>query len=301
MEKNNKIALLIIYNHRYDKNIPRIDQVYAGRFSHVFHIVPFYDGEKENVIPVYDNSFQFQGYISQAYQHLKDKGFTHYVAVADDMVINPQLNEHNFFELSGIQENACFTHSFRDVKTLNPGWWHTRDIVRFSTFHRGVEIDNILPSIEQAQQLFAAHGFKTRLVSEWPYQNMRRPVKEFILQIRRMIMLKLFRRVYYRYPLMGGYTDMIVVPADTMPRFCQYNGAFAAARLFVEVAIPTSMVLCGAKLQEIKDIKMNRFIIFPKETDKNILTEANFSYEKLISLFPEDMLYIHPVKLSKWK
>lgn len=301
MEKNNKIALLVIYNHRYDKNIPRIDQIYTGRFSHVFHIVPFYDGEKDNVIPVYDNSFQFQGYISQAYQHLKNDGFTHYVVVADDMVINPQLNEHNFFELSGIHEDTCFTHKFCDAKVINPGWWHAKDIVRFSTSYRGVEIDNILPSKEQAQQLFTAHGFQTRMVPEWPYQNLRRSVKEFLLEKRRMIRLKLFRKVYYRYPLVCGYSDMIVVPTDIMPRFCQYCGAFAAARLFVEVAIPTSMALCSSKLQEIKDIKMNQFIIFPKEKDKNILTEANFSYNELVRLFPSDMLYIHPVKLSKWK
>ena len=73
-----KIALLVIYNHRYDKNILRIEQIYEGRFSHIYHVVPFYDGNKENVITVFDSSFQFQGYISQAYQHLKNKKFSHF-------------------------------------------------------------------------------------------------------------------------------------------------------------------------------------------------------------------------------
>ena len=127
---DNKIALLVIYNHRYDKNIPRINQVYANRFSYVYHIVPFYDGDLENVIPVYDNSFQFQGYISQAYQHLKGKGFTHFVCVADDMVINPQLNEHNFFELSGIDEDACFVHELRDLRDVHRRWFHIGNAIR---------------------------------------------------------------------------------------------------------------------------------------------------------------------------
>lgn len=296
-----KIALLIIYNHRYDKNIPRIDQIYAERFSHVFHIVPFYDGEKDNVIPVYDNSFQFQGYISQAYQHLKNDGFTHYIAVADDMVINPQLNEHNFFELTGINYNSCFTHELKDSVTLNRKWWHTKDIVRFSVFHRGVEIDNILPTIDQAIQAFSAHGFQTRLIPEWPYRKLRRPVKEFILRIRRMLLYRILGQVYYRYPLIGGYSDMIVVPAEVMPQFCQYSGAFAASRLFVEVAIPTAMVLCSPKIQSIANIKMNQSLILPRDNNKNFLPTCNFSYEKLINVFPSDMLYIHPVKLSKWK
>lgn len=298
---NTKIALLIIYNHRYDKNISRINQIYSGRFEHIYHIVPFYDGELENVIPVYDNSFQFQGYICQAYQHLKDKGFTHFVAVADDMVINPALNASNFFELTGIDYKSCFTHELKDSVTLNPKWYHTKDIVRFSVFHRGVEIDNILPSTEQAIQTFSAHGFQTRLVPEWPYGKLRRPIKEFILRIRRMLRYRIFGQVYYRYPLMGGYSDMIVVPAEVMPQFCQYCGAFAAARLFVEVAIPTTMVLCSPKIQSIADIKMNQSLILPRDNNKNFLPDCNFSYEKLIKAFPSNMLYIHPVKLSKWK
>lgn len=38
------IALVIIHNHRYDANIPRLDEIYKSRFSHIFHLVPFYDG-----------------------------------------------------------------------------------------------------------------------------------------------------------------------------------------------------------------------------------------------------------------
>lgn len=298
---NTKIALLIIYNHRYDKNISRINQIYSGRFEHIYHIVPFYDGDLGNVIPVYDNSFQFQGYISQAFQHLKEKGFSHYIAVADDMLINPSLDENNFFEISGIANDACFTHNFHDITKINRKWYHTKDAIRFSVFNRGIEIDAILPTTEQALKSFATHGFKTKLVPEWPYSKLRRPVKEFLLGIRRMIWYRLFCKVYYRYPLLGGYSDMIVVPAQVMPTFCQYCGAFAAARLFVEIAIPTAMALSSSHIQSISDIHMSKFLIFPRKDENNILTSCNFSYDKLVSVFPQDMLYIHPVKLSQWK
>ena len=39
-----KVALLVIYNHRYDKNIVRVKQIYAKRFSYIYHVMPFYDG-----------------------------------------------------------------------------------------------------------------------------------------------------------------------------------------------------------------------------------------------------------------
>lgn len=73
-----KIALLIIYNHRYDANIGRLEEMYKGRFQYIFHIVPFYDGNVKNVIPVYEHSHYFSGYIAQAWPHLKDNGFTHF-------------------------------------------------------------------------------------------------------------------------------------------------------------------------------------------------------------------------------
>lgn len=62
-----KIALLVLYNHRYDKNIPRIEKLYEGKFSHIFHLMPFYDGDHPNVFPVYESSYYFQSYIAQAY------------------------------------------------------------------------------------------------------------------------------------------------------------------------------------------------------------------------------------------
>lgn len=69
-----KVALLVVYNHRYDKNIARMRELYAKRFSHIYHIMPFYDGQKQDVIPVYESSYCFSGYLSQAYTHIGDKG-----------------------------------------------------------------------------------------------------------------------------------------------------------------------------------------------------------------------------------
>ena len=47
----NRVALIIIYNHQYNKNIDILERIYNGRFSNIYHLVPFYNGEKQNVIP----------------------------------------------------------------------------------------------------------------------------------------------------------------------------------------------------------------------------------------------------------
>jgi hypothetical protein len=49
-------TLVIVYNHKYVKNIPLVETIDANRFRHIFHLVPFYDGSLRNVIPVYGQS-----------------------------------------------------------------------------------------------------------------------------------------------------------------------------------------------------------------------------------------------------
>lgn len=296
-----KIALLVLYNHRYDKNISRIDDIYKNRFSHIYHLVPFYDGNLEHVIPVYENSFQFQSYISQAYTHLQSKGFTHYVVVADDMTINPKLNENNFFQLSGIDTDACFIHELRDLRDIHRRWFHIGSAIRFSVFNRGLEIENILPSRKEAEAAFAKHNIPYRIIPEWPYHSLKKSIRESLLRKRRILWYYLLQRIYFSYPLVGGYSDMIVVPGNVMPRFCQYCGAFAAAKLFVEIAIPTSMILCSEKVQTLEQIKMNGLGLLDRNPNLDFISKLGFSYNKLVDEYPENVLYIHPIKLSKWK
>ena len=129
MEK--KLALLVVYNHRYDKNIPVIDKIYQNRFSHVFHLVPFYDGEQENVIPVYDSSHRFQNYIAQAYPHLRNKGFTHYLVVADDMLLNPRINENSLWEQTGLDIHDCYISRISIIQTRKHFWTHSVKALKY--------------------------------------------------------------------------------------------------------------------------------------------------------------------------
>ena len=119
-----KIALLVIYNHNYTKNIDRIDNLYKGKFTHVYHLIPFYSGSLDNVIPVYENSYYFQNYIAQAYQKIKDKGFTHYFVVADDMIINPRISQSNVMDILGIPEGYSFISDFIILQELKKPWAH---------------------------------------------------------------------------------------------------------------------------------------------------------------------------------
>lgn len=287
-----KIALLVIYNHRFDKNIGRIRELYAGRFSHVYHIMPFYDGNENDVIPVYESSYCFSGYISQAYTHLKHLGFTHFFVVADDMILNPSLNEHSIWEQMGIDYSDSYIDEIVCFQNGGKRWWRRIiDALDYTLDQLGVELKGILPSKEEAQRRFDFHKL--------PYTPI--PRKELLRNPRKKDFVKMLTRsCALKYPLVRAYSDILLIPADVMPKFANYCGAFAATRLFVEMAIPTALILSADNIKLGNDVKLKPGAMW-FEQDFKILEGYNNSLEKLLREFPEGKLYLHPIKLSKWK
>jgi hypothetical protein len=108
--KGNTVILVVIYNHKYDKNIDIVENLYCKRFSTIYHIVPFYTGDKPNVIPVYENSIYFEGYIAQAYSHFFHPEAAHYFFVADDMILNPNINETNYADFFNLTDEIGRAH-----------------------------------------------------------------------------------------------------------------------------------------------------------------------------------------------
>ena len=319
---NTKIALLVIYNHRYDKNISRINQIYAGRFEHVFHVVPFYDGEAPNVIPVYESSFRFQSYIAQAYQHLKCKGFTHYFIVADDMILNPRIDETNFFALTGIGVNQSYIYDIREIYNCF-FVQHVEQMRKYRVKQKGIEVDKILPTKEEAEKCFKIHNLRTGSLSicflvkasyyAFKYRMLRKTLK-YMLDI-------MTHNVKIHYPLVWAYSDILLLPADVMDSFATYCGAFAATGLFVEYAIPTALVFSSSNMITDKDLKMHGIIqIYPQKRlktannpkmlngylpqymeEETIVKQYQYNLKAIMDDFDEDTFFIHPIKLSKWK
>lgn len=290
----NKVALLIVYNHRYDKNIPVLEKIYAGRFSHIFHIVPFYDGSQENVIPVYESSYYFSGYLAQAFVHLKDKGFTHFFIVADDMVIHPGIHQENLWEKTGIGLEECYLPRFVYMQERGLSWDHTMAGMKYKVKQIGAEISNILPPRERAEECFRKFHLPLGEI-DWRLL-IPRSWKELSFEIRRY---PFSRRL--DYPLVGGYCDILLLPASEMQPFCAFCGAFSATKLFVEIAIPTAMALCAKSIVTQNEIRLKNGDIWEKDEIEDFAQKYHYSVSELEKNWPEDKFFIHPVKLSKWK
>ncbi|MDR0560037.1 MAG: hypothetical protein LBG92_07680 [Prevotellaceae bacterium] len=308
-----KIALFVIYNHRYDRNIPIIENLYKKQFSHIFHLMPFYEGEQENVLPVYESSYRFQSYIAQAYntlniKHLNKWGgvnFTHYFIISDDALMNPNINENNLFEFLCIDEQSCYLKDFRDVRQKNP-WSQVYAPLLYKIRQKGVEVADILPSAQQAAAKFAEHALdipdkvKYARLLTYPFWYFRHKWMRNVLKSLKLLLQFTFRSRKIAYPLIWGGADYALIPASTMPKFCTYCGAFAATGLFVEYAIPTALVLSAEKI--VTEAQTGKHSIFNDgKKIKSIELQYDFKLDMLVRNFPENVPFIHPVKLSKWK
>lgn len=304
-----KIALLIIYNHRFDKNIPVLEELFKGKFTYVYHIVPFYDGDRENVLPVYESSYYFSGYIAQALNQIKDKSFTHYVFTSDDLMLNPILNENNILEEIGIDKDDSYMPRFRPLDDIE--WPRILDAMSYKLYGLGAEVEKILPTKEEAEAVLKDKGytFYSELSFKVAFKAFRKywkkpyswylPVGFLFSTLKKLIKTKC-STYKFNYPLMGGYNDFFILPSSCAKLFSLYCGAFAASKLFVEVALPTAMALSSKNVRTSSDTKLKCGDLWLNDI-KELENKYNYCLKELMSDFPKDTLYRHPVKLSKWK
>jgi hypothetical protein len=309
----NNVALIIIYNHQYNKNIDILERIYKGRFTNIYHLVPFYKGTKQNVIPVYECSFYFQGYISQGLKSYFKEDYTHYFFVSDDLILNPMINEINYSEHFKLNPHTCFIPEFITLHEMEVWWPRVSEAFHWSIMFKGVEAENQLPDYDKALQKFQEFDLKIeplRFNQIWQTPtSIRDCIKPFISirqflynckLVLRFIKNKLTKKKYnLTYPIIGSYSDVFIISSDTIKEFCHYCGVFAATKLFVEVGLPTSLVLSAKEIITEKDLKFQGKALWTKEQYQE-LDKFDNSLKQLLKEFPSNYLYLHPIKLSKW-
>lgn len=317
-----RVALIVIYNHRYDGNISIVEDLCKGRFTDIFHLVPFYDGDRPGVIPVYENSFHFQGYIAQGLKHFFRPEFEHYLFIADDLILNPIINETTYLSHLGLDANSSFIPHLISLHEMRNYWPRIREAREFTVRKKGIEIVNELPEYDEALKRFAVHGLEVnplrhRQVFPSPGRSARawlRLLARNPKQLFRLLTDGVMKWKYsLPYPLAGSYSDICAVSAGNIKLFGHYCGVFAAAGLHAELALPTAMILSADHIVTEKNLALRGRALWPdgwnrlhgendlahdelKELDKYHYDLAN-----LLENFPDDYLYLHPVKLSKWK
>lgn len=309
-----KTCLIVIYNNNFEPNIERVERLHKERFSKIFHLMPFYTGNKENVIKVYGNSYQFQGYINYGLETFINEEYTHYCFVADDVVLAPELNENNFDEYLELDSDSGFLPSLKAVDYELIMDWRWAYPTYFALIHsqNACEFEKFIPPIEQAQLLFEKHKLPSKNISARSFKllqnyfdksltnfydyTLKDVNKESILKV-----LQMNKPTDSLYPLASSYSDFFVIPHKKIREFTNLCSIFDSVRLFVEIAIPTAMVLTLDKIVTVQDINKGMATFKEPEALEDFCKKYNFSLTTLFKIWNDFGLLMHPIKLSKWK
>lgn len=300
------VTLVIIFNHKYNKNIPILDELYKNRFSDIVYIVPFYksgevDDSKYEIIDVYESSYSYQGYVAQAYYRLRKHTSKYYMFIGDDLILNPKIDENNFMEYFNIDVGESYS---TEVCKINEPfgkyrWLYSRVYHNFMCFtdNRFVNFRDEIPSREDAFEISKLKGYRDFSIDKKFYfrnKGIKGRLKSLI-ERRRTIPKEA------EYPLFGGYSDLFIIANKDFADFAHISGVFSAMEVFAEIAIPTAMVLSCERIVQQKDTKFERGDIWGMDNKQAFGQRYGFSLDKLLDDWPENLLFIHPIKLSQWK
>ena len=299
---SNDLCVVFIHNHRFDENIGKLEHIYASRFPDRFHLVPFYRGSIPNVVPVYASSFNFQGFVAQADRVLRQREFRHYAFVADDLILNPALNAGTLITELGLDSDTGY---IRRGDPVNFAWQHLTPTMAAMVTH-GVNWTQEVPSFQEAAAVFRANGFEVERIGLKHFAMGIKP-KQLVQLIYYLLRRQQQRRKDpsldwrgFPYPMLCAYSDFFVVPGGALPNFSAWNGAFAAAGMFAELSIPATLLLACKRVRYEHETEWRgreyweeKIPVFEREHERRL--------SRLFSSFPTKQLYVHPVKLSRWK
>ena len=325
-KKKETCALVVIYNQNFEKNIQKIRDIYSSRFSKIVQIMPFYYGCDPDVIPVYGTCYQFQAYYVQARRQLLEVDCDRFLFIADDLLLNPKINERNVAEQLKLAPGDFYIDCFADVASGE----FTRAVTeahRIQTKQRDLDASasRILPSYEEAFKILKDRGLATTTRLR-KYVPLLRPLKRPLVRKAKKNAFNMLRNGYHilkrlsylvfprrmKYPCVYGYSDIVSIPKSRYEDWVRYVEVFTVWRMFVELSIPTAMAL----LKDVKIVTNEHLelksgnVWYPQDQHhhltmerviENLVEETGGTVRLLAEKFPPQYLYLHPVKLSVFK
>lgn len=306
-----KICLLIVFNHKFDRNLPRLRELYGDRFPYIRFVVPCYNGEDADVIPYYSPSLCFQGSFPLAYGNLGKEGFTHYVIIGDDLILNQKVTHDNIHEQLNLEDNCSFITDLMPISFKGFQWSPFYNAVRsfetpaiLHTLYKSSVIDE-LPDAGVAMERFG----KILKYEQPVFKNMRRHTSPGFIRglqhcldwvvVRQVLRSMWTKAPLVSYPLLAAYSDMLIIPREIMGTFAHYCGLFAMKSLHAEIAIPTALALATDSITTVERTPYKRGDFWGEDVVK-VEEQCQCRIDRLFFVIGEDHLYAHPIKLTRW-
>lgn len=295
------VCLVVIFNHRYEENIDKLKEIYKGRFSDIKFLMPFYSGNDENVIPVFDSSYYFNAYVTQAYERLCSKSYKHYFFVADDLLLNPAINEDNYEAYFDIYNKSLISTPRDMISCGLPLRSYLNVWDSFNYVTSGCHWERELPTAKEACDQLETHGFSNIVqVNNEVFKNKSWRKENMLYAYRRpKVALKVMASKFeLPYPIVCGFSDFYIIRGDKLKEFCFISGVFSAINLQVEMATPTAMLLTHSP-DEIRLLERGKNVYHAR--DYQYLKTYSGILQELVEKWDKDCAFIHPIKLSQWR
>ena len=235
---------------------------------------------------------------------------THYVFLADDLILNPVLNESNIIStLLQNNDSAGFITSYKMLNVQHiKDWIWTISALDALLNNLGCQFEKFLPSYKQACEKMEKHGLSSKNIpvdlAKQCIINSCNTGKYYIKSIKKDVYKKIVKKYNskndnYTYPLARGFSDFFILPKEKIEEICYLFGVFSSANIFVEIATPTSMLLSLDKVYSADMLNTKADILWCSERTRFDNKHKN-NFKEFYDNFEQDTLYVHPVKLSQW-
>lgn len=291
-----KVCLVFLFNHAYPANIEKLRGIYGNRFSKMLFLLPnTHVAGDPACFTGYRGSFSHQGLIADARAFLMAQDADVFVFAGDDALLNPKVNETNVVEVLGLGENDGFVATLDFLAGQRrcdkddtgprpepaPEWvWTRRVASRLVSsdrlFGSGAEgFSRELPDLDTAMAKFERYGT---------------PSLDLVFPTEPAPGLPLAHKL--PFPMAFGFSDVFAIRRERLERFTHYLGIFAALDLFVEVAVPTALILATESIVTAAEIERPFYWGYELGTPLG-------SVRDLETWYPSKQLFVHPVKLSR--
>jgi len=303
-------TLVVIYNHSHPANIEKIERYYSSNFSRIIHVIPFHLAEKENVVSVFEISYMFAGHIASSWSRLVKCDTDFYTFIGDDLILNPTIDEHNLPFQFNVNPMRAYIDCYFSLGEVNHFWRRAVEAIRWTPNKKGVELPDYFPTAElMFERLASTDSFsmivpREAVIRSYSRFSGKNPLKTLRTNIwTAQSNIKFFSRQSrnLKYPVIGGYSDIVVIPRNFISDFCRLCGIFNTLGLHTELTIPTVLrYLFGESISTAQNSNVSRAIAWEGNIALDLKNVEN-SIESLRDNFPIGLAYAHPVKLSKFQ
>lgn len=307
-----KVVACVLFNHPFPKNIPALREIYKDKFDDIIFVQPILPSTDPDVITSYRGSYCFHGLVVDAAAKLFEKNADYYVFVQDDVLLNPLLSSEQLIQRLDVPGNGAFISDYWALSGDVQDWSWTSSFL-WKLFYpmnvfsgSGVEsISSYLPdSSEVRQGLEKKYGLKfgpilfdrdreTVVHDHLGNYEASRAIEKALLE-GLFLTARESKYIDPPFPFCCGMSDFFVVDAATFKTMVPLLGIMAAAQTFVEMAIPTALLIAADRVIQSADVGLSVEWLWRQD-------RTSIAANDVATKFNDNLLLIHPVKLSQGK